>query len=225
MCVHCAYPVLRNTFPKNRDGDHGRVHVSTVPTPSGTPPSASLLSRIWAIPVQIRNAQKTSCGSKPTKSVERILCRSSRLESVFAFSSSSVPSRSGDNSGDTSNKIRHTFVENIYLKVTLVNFQFRSVKSLSHVRLFVTPWTAACQASLSITNSWSLLKVMSIMSVMPSNHLILCRPLLFPPSPFPSIRVFSSESVLCIRWECIVKFSTFLKWKSLLYIREHIMLI
>ena len=68
------------------------------------------------------------------------------------------------------------------------------------VRLFVTPWTAACQASLSITNSWSLLKLISIESVMPSNHLILCHLLLLSPSIFPSIKVFSSESVLCIRW-------------------------
>ena len=75
-----------------------------------------------------------------------------------------------------------------------------SVQSLSHVQLFVTLWTAACQASLPITNSRNLLKLMSIESVMPSNHLILCRPLLFPPSIFPSIRVFSSESVLHIRW-------------------------
>ena len=77
--------------------------------------------------------------------------------------------------------------------------QFRSVQSLSHVRLFVTPWTAACQASLAITNSWSFLKLMSIEPVMPSNHLILCRPLLLP-SLFPSIRVFSNESELHIRW-------------------------
>ena len=70
-----------------------------------------------------------------------------------------------------------------------------SVQQLSHVRLFVTPWTAACQASLSITNSQSLLKPMSLESGMPSNHLILCRPLLLPPSIFPSIRVFSNESV------------------------------
>ena len=76
--------------------------------------------------------------------------------------------------------------------------QFRSVQSLSHVQLFVTPWIAPCQASLSITNSWSLLKLMSIESVMPSNHLILCHPLLLPPSIFPSIRVFSNESDLCI---------------------------
>ena len=77
--------------------------------------------------------------------------------------------------------------------------QFSSVQSLSRVRLFVTPWTAAHQASLSITNSWSPPKPMSIESVMPSNHLILCHPLLLLPSIFPSIRVFSNESSLCIR--------------------------
>ena len=75
-----------------------------------------------------------------------------------------------------------------------------SVQSLSCVQLFVTPWTTARQASLSITNSRSLLKLMSIKSVMPSNHLIFCCPLLLLPSVFPSIRVFSSESVLWIRW-------------------------
>ena len=75
-----------------------------------------------------------------------------------------------------------------------------SVQLLSRVRLFATPWTAACQASLSITNSRSLLKLMSIESVMPSNHLILCHPLLLPPSICPNIKVFSSESVLRIRW-------------------------
>ena len=75
-----------------------------------------------------------------------------------------------------------------------------SVQSLSCVQLFATPWTAAHHASLSITNSWSFLKLMSITLVMPSNHLILCRPLLLPPSIFPSIRVFSNESVLHIRW-------------------------
>ena len=78
--------------------------------------------------------------------------------------------------------------------------QFSSVHSLSRVRLFATPWTAAHQASLSITNSWSLLKLMSIESEMPSNNLILCRPLLLPPSIFSSIRVFSNESAHCIRW-------------------------
>ena len=78
--------------------------------------------------------------------------------------------------------------------------QFSPVQSLSHVRLFVTPWTAACQASLSITNSWSPTKPMSIESVTPSNHLILCHPLLLLPSIFPSIGVFSNESALHIRW-------------------------
>ena len=73
------------------------------------------------------------------------------------------------------------------------------VQSLSHVRLFATPWIAARQASLSITNSQSLLKLMSTESVMPYNHLILCRPLLLPPSIFPTIRIFSNESVLRIR--------------------------
>ena len=82
-----------------------------------------------------------------------------------------------------------------------------SVQSLSHVHLFATPWAAACQASLSITNSWSLLKLMSIKSVTPSNHLILCRPLLFLPSIFPSIRVSSNESVLRIRWPKYWSFS------------------
>ena len=76
----------------------------------------------------------------------------------------------------------------------------QSVQLLSHVRLFETQWTAACQAFLSIANSQSLLKLMSIESVMPSNHLILHHPFLLPSSIFPSIRVFSSESVLCIRW-------------------------
>ena len=76
----------------------------------------------------------------------------------------------------------------------------------SHVQLFVTPWTAACQASLSLITSWSLLKLMSIESVMPSNHLILCHPLLLP-SILPSIRVFSSKSALCIRWPKYWSFS------------------
>ena len=79
-------------------------------------------------------------------------------------------------------------------------YQFSSVQSLSCVRLFVNPWTAVHQASLSITDSQSLLKLMSIESVMPSNRLILCHPLLLPSSIFPSIRVFSNESVLRIRW-------------------------
>ena len=82
-----------------------------------------------------------------------------------------------------------------------------SVQLLSHVQLFATPWTAARQASLSLTNSQSLLKLMSIKSVMPFNHLILYRPLLLPPSIFPRIRVFSNKSVLHIRWPKLWSFS------------------
>ena len=82
-----------------------------------------------------------------------------------------------------------------------------SVQSLSHVRLCATPWTAAFQVSLSITNSWSLPKLMSIESVMPFSHLILCRPILTPPSIFPSITVFSNESVLHTRWPKYWSFS------------------
>ena len=82
-----------------------------------------------------------------------------------------------------------------------------SVQSLSRVQLFATPWPAACQASLSITNSWSLPKLMSIESVMPSNHLILCRPLLLPLSILPSIRVFSNESTLRMKWPKYWSFS------------------
>ena len=88
-----------------------------------------------------------------------------------------------------------------------VHAQLSSVQSLSHVPLFETPWTAACQDFLSISNSWSLLKLISIELMMPSNHLILCHPLLLPPSIFPSIRVFSSESVLRVRWPKYWSFS------------------
>ena len=90
--------------------------------------------------------------------------------------------------------------QNLYTACAKGNMSTLSVQSLSRVRLFATPWTAARQVSLSITSSRSLLKLMSIESVMPSNHLILCRPLLLLPSIFPSIRVFSNESVLRIRW-------------------------
>ena len=82
-----------------------------------------------------------------------------------------------------------------------------SVQSLIHVQLLAAPWTAACQASLSITSFWSLLKLMSIESVMPSNHLILCHPLLLLPSIFPRIWVFSIESVFCIGWPKYWRFS------------------
>ena len=85
--------------------------------------------------------------------------------------------------------------------------QVSSVQLLRHVQLFATPWTATSQASLSIANSQSLLKLTSIESLMPSSHLILCRPLLLPPSIFPRIRVFSNESVLHIRWPKYWSFS------------------
>ena len=98
-----------------------------------------------------------------------------------------------------------------------------SCSSLGHVRLFVTPWTEAHQDSLSITNSQSLLKLMSIESVMPSNHLILCRPLLLLPSIFPSIRVFSNELALRIRWPKYWSFSfsisPFNEYSGLVYFR------
>ena len=98
--------------------------------------------------------------------------------------------------GDCSHEIKRRLLLGRKAKTKLVS----SAQSLSHVQLFETPWTAACQVSLSISNFQSLLKLMSIESVMPSNHLILCHPLLLLPSIFPSIRVFSSESVFHIRW-------------------------
>ena len=90
---------------------------------------------------------------------------------------------------------------------TVLFCPFSSVQLLSHDQLFATPWTAACQASLSNNNSRSLSKLMSIESVMPSNHVILCHPLLLLPSVFPRIRVFSNESVLRIRWPKYWSFS------------------
>ena len=95
----------------------------------------------------------------------------------------------------------------ILLLKCIVSQFIQSVQLLSLVQLFVTPWTAAGQASLSITNSWSLLKLMSIASVVPSNHLILCQSLLLLPSIFPSIRIFSNESVLRVRWPKYWSFS------------------
>ena len=97
--------------------------------------------------------------------------------------------------------------ETIFWKSITFYLQFSSVQSLSHVRLFAALRTAEHQASLSTTNSWSLLKLMSIESVMPSNHLIFCCPLLLLPSVFPSIRVFSKESALRIRWPKYWSFS------------------
>ena len=92
------------------------------------------------------------------------------------------------------------YIEELYKR----DFQFSSVTQLC---LTVTPWTAACQASLFITDSWSLFKLMSTESVMPSSHLVLCHPLLLLPSIFPSIRVFSNESASCIRWPKYWNFS------------------
>ena len=93
------------------------------------------------------------------------------------------------------------------MKTYIPTTQFSSVQSLSRVRLFETPWTAARQASLSVTNSWSLLRLMFIELVMPSNHLILCHPLLLPPLIFSSIRVFANESALRFRWPKYWSFS------------------
>ena len=102
----------------------------------------------------------------------------------------------------------YPFTSKLHLSFIFAYSFLSSVQSLSCAWLFATPWTAACQGSLSITNSWSLLKLMSIESVMPSNHLILCHPLLLLlPSIFPSIRVFSNESVLHIRWPKYCSFS------------------
>ena len=103
----------------------------------------------------------------------------------------------------------------------LHNWLFSSVQSLSHVQFFATLWTAACHASLSITISWSLFKLMSIKLVMPSNHLILCHPLLFLPSILPSIRVFSNESALRIMWPkyCSFSISLFNEYSGLISFR------
>ena len=107
-------------------------------------------------------------------------------------------------------KLYHTFLFITVLSYSALLqsiYQFSSVQSLSRVRLFATPWTAACQAFLSITNIQSPPKPISIVSVTPSNHLILCRPLLLLPSIFPSIRVFSNESTLHMRWPKYWSFS------------------
>ena len=108
--------------------------------------------------------------------------------------------------------IEHSSILPKCLEATVMQYwngsvPFSSVQLLRCVWLFVTPWTAACQASLSITKSWSLPKLMFTELVMPSNRLVLCHPLLLPPSNFPSIRVFSKESVLCIRWPKYWSFS------------------
>ena len=109
---------------------------------------------------------------------------------------------------DTTKWLTHTHTHtHTHTQWFRIHSSVSSLQSLSHVRLFVTPWIATRQASLSITNSRSLLKLMSIELVMPSNHLILCHPLLLLPSIFPSIKVFSKETVLCIRWPKYWSFS------------------
>ena len=105
------------------------------------------------------------------------------------------------------NNMGHYFFFNVKYHISFYSVQFRSVQLLSRVRLFATPGITACQASLSITNSWSLLKLMSIESVMPFNHLILCRPLLLLPPIPPSITVFSNESTHRTRWPKYWSFS------------------
>ena len=106
------------------------------------------------------------------------------------------------------NSEEYIFLLQVYLIIFfIISAQFNSVQSLTCVRLFATPWTAARQASLSITSSWNLLKLMAIELLMPSNHLILCRPLLLLPPIPPSIRVFSNESTLHMRWPKYWSFS------------------
>ena len=100
-----------------------------------------------------------------------------------------------------------SIIISLWTEVILRRYKFSSVQLLSRVQLFATPWTAACQVSLSITSSHNLLKLMSIESVIPSNYLTLCRPLLLLPSIFPSIRVFSNESLLHIKWPKYWSFS------------------
>ena len=117
----------------------------------------------------------------------------------------------------------HLFIKHLVWFLYVSIFQFSSVQSLSHVRLFATPWTVACQASMSITNSWNLLILMSIELMMPSNHLILWHPLLPLPSIFPSIWVFSNESVLHIRrtkyWSFSYSISSYNEYSALISFR------
>ena len=122
-------------------------------------------------------------------------------QSISLWSGSGVGKGSILSLYDTGNRFEEQIIS-IYCEV-----QFSLVQSLSRVWLFVTPWTTACQASLSITNSRSLLKLMPIESMMPSSHLILCRPLLLLPPILPSIRVFSIETTLRMRWPKYWSFS------------------
>ena len=161
--------------------------------------------------------KRSHCSEKPIQHNERVAPLSAARESPCAATKTQCDQKQ----------------INYFKTDILKKHQFSSVQLLSRVWLFVTPWTAACQGSLSITNSWSLLKLMSIESVMPSNHLILYRLLLLLPSSFPSIRVFSNEPVLCIRWpkywsfrfsirpfnECLGLISFRIDWMELLAVQ------
>ena len=144
-------------------------------------------------------------GSSPkTKNFEETC-----FEPLLQINLAMFPSWSNQDYPSTVTKKQTLLLECIF-KTWLISLSFihlSSVQSPSHAWLLATPWTAACQASLSFTNSWSLLKLMSFESVMPSNHLVFCRPLLLLPPIFPSIRIFSNKSVLCIRWPKYWSFS------------------
>ena len=164
------------------------LHVFPIPIP---PPTSLSTWSLWVFPVHQARAL-VSC-------IQPGLVISFTLDNIHVlmlFSWNIAPSPSPTESKSL-----------FYTSVVLTFLYFSPVQSLSCVQLFATPWTAACQASLSITNFWSVPKLMSIESVMPSNHLILCHPLLLLPSIFPSIRVFSNESALHIRWPKYWSFS------------------
>ena len=145
----------------------------------------------WKIPWRKEPGSLQSTGSQR---VGHDWATSLSLSSMFQFFNIN---------GHFQENIKTYWTEQSTIKIYHSVFCISSVQSLNHVWLLATPWTAARQASLLITNSWRLFRLMSIASVMPANHLILCRPLLLPSSMFPSVRVFSNESVLHIRWPSI----------------------
>ena len=150
------------------------------------------IETIWPLVSRILGVQVWSAGPSPTKEIYAVIPRTNWCVTLH-----------GNRDFADMIKVKELKMRSlswIYVSGLDLSTINQSVQSLIRVWLYVTPWTAAHQTSLSITNSQGLLKPMSIKSVMPSNHLILCHPLLLLPSIFPSIRVFSSESVLCIRW-------------------------
>ena len=149
----------------------------------------------WKIPWRKEPGSLQSTGSQR---VGHDWATSLSLSSMFQFFNIN---------GHFQENIKTYWTEQSTIKIYHSVFCISSVQSLNHVWLLATPWTAARQASLLITNSWRLFRLMSIASVMPANHLILCRPLLLPSSMFPSVRVFSNESVLRIRWPKYWSFS------------------